>query len=203
MSVMPSPRCSFNVNGALSFEPSTWKPEGALVCGFEGAGVTGRGTDTAGLGGVVAGDLGLLLAGLLDLGMVAVFGLILVAGLDLASDCDGDLALRLIVPALDLVFALLLVFAAALAFGPDFVFFLATMRAPLPLRTTASHVATNPKLNQGRWTAGTGDRNAPATTASYTERLRDATAPASVRVVGQACPPAAQGLRTGHRTGSN
>ena len=166
---MPSPRCSFNVNGALSFEPSTWKPEGALVCGFEGAGVTGRGTDTAGLGGVVAGVLGLLLAGLCDLGMVAVFGLILVAGLDLALDCDGDL--RLIVPAL--VFALLLVFAAALAFGTDFVFFLATMRAPLPLRTTASHVATNPKPNQGRWTAGTGDRNTPATTASYTERLRD------------------------------
>ena len=149
----------------------------------------------------MAGVLGLLLAGLLDLGMVAVFGLILVAGLDLALDCDGDL--RLIVPALDLVFALLLVFAAALAFGPDFVFFLATMRAPLPLRTTASHVATNPKLNQGRWTAGTGDRNTPATTASYTERPRDATAPASVRVVGQARPPAAQGLRTGHRTGSN
>jgi len=37
----------------------------------------------------------------------------LVAGLGLAEGCDGDLALRLTVPALDLVFALLLVFAAA------------------------------------------------------------------------------------------
>src|SRR5271170_1755784 len=106
MSVMPSPRCSFNVNGALSFVPSTWKPEGALVCGFEGAGVTGRRTDTAGLGGVVAG----------------VF-LVVVAGLDLALGCGGDLALRLTVPPLDLVFALLLDFAAALAFGTVFDFF--------------------------------------------------------------------------------
>src|SRR5262249_6491888 len=111
MSVMPSPRCSFNVNGALSLVPSTWKPEGALVCGFEGAGVTGRGTDTAGLSGVVAGVFGLLLAGVLDLGNVAVFGSVLVAGLNLAAGCVGNLALRLTVRALDLVFA------AALAFG--------------------------------------------------------------------------------------
>jgi len=47
--------------------------------------------------------------------------------LDLAFR-DGDLV-RLTAPALDLVFALLLVFAAALAFA-DFVFFLATMCAP-------------------------------------------------------------------------
>jgi hypothetical protein len=93
------------------------------------------------LGGVVAGVLGLLLAGVLDPSVVAVFGLVLVAGLDLAAGRDGDLALRLIVRALDLIFALLLVFAAALAFATDFVFFLATMRAPLLLRTTASHVA--------------------------------------------------------------
>src|SRR5258708_1937479 len=143
-SVMPSPRCSFNVNGALPFVPSTWKPEGALACGFVGAGVAGRGTETAGLGGVVAGALGLLLASVLDLGRVAVFGLVLAAGLDLVAGLDlafrdGDLV-RLTVPALDLVFALLLVLAAALAFADFFVFFLATMRAPL-LRTTASQVA--------------------------------------------------------------
>jgi len=76
-------------------------------------GVTGRGTDTGGLGGVVAGVFGLLLAGVLKLGLIVVFGLVLVAGLGLAEGCDGDLALRLTVPALDLVFALLLVFAAA------------------------------------------------------------------------------------------
>jgi hypothetical protein len=73
------------------------------------------------------------LASVLDLGRVAVFGLDLAARLDLVGGLDlafrdGDLA-RLTVPALDLVFALLLVFAAALAFA-DFVFFLATMRAP-------------------------------------------------------------------------
>src|SRR5262245_43524119 len=130
MRVMPSPRCSFNVNGALSFVPSTWKPDGALVCGFKGAGVAGRGTDTAGLDGVAAGVFGLLLADVLDLGTVEVFGLVLVAGFDLTVGCDRDWALRLTVPALDLVFDLLLVFAAALAFGADFVFFLATMRAP-------------------------------------------------------------------------
>src|SRR6516164_8244923 len=124
MSVMPSPRCSFNVNGALSFVPSTWKPEGALVCGFEEAAVTGRGTDTAGVGGVVSAVFGLLWAGVLALGTVAVLGLVLVAGLDLALGCDGDLTFRLTIPAVDLVFALLLVFAAALAFGTDFVFFL-------------------------------------------------------------------------------
>src|SRR6476661_7436274 len=201
MSVMPSPRCSFNVNGALSFVPSTWKPEGALVCGFEGAGVTGRGTDTAGLGGVVADVLGLLLAGVLDLGLVFV------ASLELALGCDGDLALRLTVPALDLVFALLLVFAAALAFGTDFVFFLATIRAPLLLRTTASPVACRRRQTQNKTKvdgqARTGDRNSPATMTSYTERLRDATAPASrCAWWARPRPPAAQGPRTGHRTGS-
>jgi hypothetical protein len=73
------------------------------------------------------------LAGVLDLGRAAVFGLVLLAGLLLAAGLglafgDGDLV-RLTVPALDLVFALLLVFAAALAFA-GFLFFLATMRAP-------------------------------------------------------------------------
>ena len=121
--------------------PSTLKPEGALVCRFEGAGVTGRGTDTTGFDGVVAGVFGLLLAGDLDLDNVAVFGLVLVAGLALAAGCGGDLALRPTVPALDLVFALLLVLAAALAFGTVFVFFLATMRASLLFRTTVSQVA--------------------------------------------------------------
>ena len=58
---MPSPRCSFNVNGALPLVPSTWKPEGALACGFEAAGIAGRGTETAGLGGVVAGALGFVI----------------------------------------------------------------------------------------------------------------------------------------------
>ncbi|MGO9108206.1 MAG: hypothetical protein ACLP9L_03140 [Thermoguttaceae bacterium] len=154
---MPSPRCSFNVNGALSFVPSTWKPEGALVCGFEGAGVTGRRTDTAGLGDVVAGVLGLLLAGVLDLGKVAVFGLVFVAGLDPALGCDGALALLLTVPALDLV-ALLLVFAAALAFGTVFVFSLAAMRAPASAPNDSQPcrmpTPTNPKHNQGRSTGG-------------------------------------------------
>ena len=97
-------------------------------------GVTGRGTDTGGLGGVAAGVFGLLLAGVLELGLIVVFGLVLVASLGLAEGCDGGLALRLTVPALDLVFALLLVFAAALAFGTDFGFFLATICAPLMLR---------------------------------------------------------------------
>src|ERR1700736_3328387 len=184
MSVMPSPRCSFNVNGALSFEPSTWKPEGALVRGFEGADVTGRGTDTAGLGGVVAGVLGLLLAGLLDLGMVAVFGLILVAGLDLALDYDGDL--RLIVPALDLVFA------AALAFGTDFVFLCAprfrSERQPAMSRQTQSPT----KVDGQRELA----IEIPPQPRHHTPNDSE-TAPASVRVVGQARPPAAQGLRTG------
>jgi hypothetical protein len=82
-----------------------------------------------------------------------------------------------------LVFALLLVFAAALAFGTDFVFFLATIRAPLLLRTTASHVACRRRQTQNKTKvdgqARTGDRNSPATMTSYTERLRDATAPAS------------------------
>jgi hypothetical protein len=109
------------------------------------------------LGGVVAGALGLLLAGVLDLGRVAVFGLALAAGLDLAFR-DGGLV-RLTVPALDLVFALLLVFvllfvfalllafalllvlAAALPFA-DFVFFLATMRVPLCSEQEPASVAT-------------------------------------------------------------
>ena len=142
---MPSPRCSFNVNGALLFVPSTWKAEEALVCGFEGAGVTGRGNDTAGLDGVAAGVFGLSLAGVLDSGNVVLFGLVLVTGLDLAFR-DGDL-IRLTVPALDLVFALLLVFAATLAFGTVFVFFLATMRASLLFRTTVSHVACRCRQN--------------------------------------------------------
>ena len=133
---MPSPRCNFNVNVALPLVPSTWKPEGVLACGFEGAGVAGRGTETAGLGGVVAGALDLLLASVLDLGRVAVFGLVLAAGLDLVAGLDlafrDEDLVRLTVPALDLVFALRLVFAAALAFA-DFVFFLATMRAPSAL----------------------------------------------------------------------
>ncbi len=154
-SVMPSPRCSFNVNGALPFVPSTWKPEGALACGFVGAGVAGRGTETAGLGGVVAGALGLLLASVLDLGRVAVFGLVLAAGLDLVAGLDlafrdGDLV-RLTVPALDLVFALLLVLAAALAFADFFVFFLATMRAPsAPNYSQPSRVATPTTKSQPR-----------------------------------------------------
>ena len=101
--------------------------------------------------------MGLLLVGVLDLGRVAAFGLALAAGLDPASGCDGDLALRLIVPALDVV-ALLLVFAAALAFGTVFVFFLATMRAPssAPNDSQPCRVptATNPKHNQGRSTGG-------------------------------------------------
>jgi hypothetical protein len=96
----------------------------------------------------VAGVLGLLLAGVSDPSVVAVFGLVLVAGLDLAAGRDGDLALRLIVRALDLIFALLLVFAAALAFATDFVFFLATMRAPLLLSRTASHVACRRRQTQ-------------------------------------------------------
>src|SRR5260370_5303763 len=126
-SVMTSPRCSFNVNGALPFVPSTWKPEGALACGFEGAGVAGRGAETAGLGGVVAGALGLLLASVLDLGRVAVFGLVLAAGLDLVAGLDlafpdGGLV-RLTVPALDLVFPLLFLFSPPLPFA-DFLSFL-------------------------------------------------------------------------------
>jgi hypothetical protein len=137
---MPSPRCSFNVNGALSFVPSTWKPEGALACGFEAAGVAGRGTETAALGRVVAGALGLLLASVLDLGGVAVFGLVLAAGLDLAFR-DGDLV-RLTGPLPDLVFAVPLVFAAALAFT-DFALSLATMRAPFaPNDSRPCRVAT-------------------------------------------------------------
>jgi hypothetical protein len=155
MSVMPSPRCSFNVKGALSFVPSTWKPEGALVCGFGGAGVTDRRTDAAGLGNVVVGVLGVLLAGVLDLGMVAVFGLVLVAGLDPALGSDGDLALRPTFPVPDLV-ALLLVFDAALDFGAVFVFFLATMRAPASApydsQPCRMPTPTNPKHNQGRST---------------------------------------------------
>jgi hypothetical protein len=69
----------------------------------------------------------------LDLGRVAVFGLVLAAGLDLVAGLDlafrDEDLVRLTVRALDLVFVLLLVFAAALAFA-DFAFFLATMRSP-------------------------------------------------------------------------
>src|SRR5262249_60614319 len=109
MSVMPSPRCSFNVNGALLFVPSTWNPEGALVCGVEGVGVTGRGTDTGGLGGVVAGAFGLLLAGGMGVGLVVVLGLVLGGGLDFARGCCGALALCPTCPSRALV--LLLVFS--------------------------------------------------------------------------------------------
>jgi hypothetical protein len=179
--------------------PSTWKPEGALACGFEGAGVAGRGTETAGLGGVVAGALGLVFVGVLDLGRVAVFGLVLAAGLDLAFR-DGDLVC-LTVLALDLAFALLLVFAVALAFA-DFVFFLATMRASLcserqPAMSRGD--ADNQTTTRVDGQTGTGDRNIPAEIVSYTERLRNAMAaapaPASARV-GRGRPPAQRrGLR--------
>ena len=139
---MPSPRCSFNVNGALGFVPSTWKPEGACTCRFEGTELDGPGAATAGRGCVVVGALGLLLADPLGLGEVVgsdlATGLDLAAGLDLATGSafgdDRDL-LRLTVPALDFaiallfLFFLLLVLAAALAFK-DFAFFLATMRPP-------------------------------------------------------------------------
>jgi hypothetical protein len=98
MSVMPSPRCSFNVNDALSLVPTTSKPEAAFVCGFEGGGVTGRGTGTDGFGGVTAGVVadvvadvvGLLLTDVLDLSedltVDRVFGLVLIASLDLVAD---------------------------------------------------------------------------------------------------------------------
>src|SRR5262249_61373850 len=102
--VMPSPRCSFNGNGALLFVPSTWKPEGALVCGFEGVGVTGRGTDTGGLGGVVAGGFGLLLGGVLELGLILVFGLGLGAGFGLGGGLGGGIGLCLVVAGVDFVF---------------------------------------------------------------------------------------------------
>jgi len=158
MSVMPSPRCSFNVNGALLFVPSTWNPEGALVCGFEGVGVTGRGTDTGGLGGVVAGAFGLLLAGVVDPGRLATFGLILAAGLDRAFR-DGDLLLvRLTVPAL---FA-----PAALAFA-DFVFFLATMRTPSSEQAMSRGVADDQTTTKVDGQARTSDRNISAKTVPY------------------------------------
>jgi hypothetical protein len=88
---------------------------------------------------------GLLFADVFDLGGGAVPSLVVVAGSDLAADRDGDLALRLTVLALDLIFNLLLVlalllalasllvFAAAFAFGAAFVLLFATMRAPLLL----------------------------------------------------------------------
>jgi hypothetical protein len=61
---------------------------------------------------------------------------------------------RLTVPALDLVFGLLLVFAAALAFA-DFVFFLATMRAPSALNDSqpcrvATPTKPKPRSMDGR-----------------------------------------------------
>lgn len=93
-----------------------------------------------GLDGFVAGTLGLLLVGPLDLGRVAAFRLVFAAGLVLVTGLerafrDADLA-RLTVAALDLVFALVLVFAAVLAFA-DFVFFLAAMCAPCSERQPA------------------------------------------------------------------
>jgi hypothetical protein len=125
------------------------------------------------LGNVAAGALRLLFAAVLDLGRVAVFGLALAArltlaaGLDLVAGLDvafrdGDLA-RLTVPALDLVFVLLLVFVA-LAFA-DFVYFLATMRNPSasygsrPRRVATPSNQTTTKV-EGQ--AGNGDRNVPA-----------------------------------------
>ena len=147
----------------------------------------------AGLGGVMAGALGLLLAGVLDLqgcgfGLVLAAGLDLVAGLDLAFR-DGDFV-RLTVPARDLVFALLLVFAAALAFA-DFVFFLAIMRAPFcserqPAMSRSN--ADNQTKTKVDGQAGTGDRNILAKIVSYTERHRNPMAP-RVRV-GRGRPPA-------------
>jgi hypothetical protein len=97
---------------------------------------------------------------------------------------------RLTFRALDLVFALLLVFAAALAFDADF-FFLATMRAPFcserqpPMSRADADDQTSNKVDGG---AVTGDRNTPAKIVSYTERLRNAMAPAPVRV-GEGRPP--------------
>jgi hypothetical protein len=118
------------------------------------------------LRGVVAGVFGLLLAGVLDLGNFAVFGFVLVAGLDLAFR-DGDLV-RLTVPALDLVFA------AALAFAV-FVFFLATMRAPLcserqPAMSRGD--ADNQTTTKVNGLAGTGDRNILAKIVSYSGHAR-------------------------------
>jgi len=80
-------------------------------------------------------------------------GLALAAGLDL-SFRDGDLAC-LTAPLLDLVFALLLVFAAAFAFA-DFVFLLATMRAPSapndsqPCRVATPTTKPQPRLMDRR-----------------------------------------------------
>ena len=142
---------------------------------------------------MAAGALRLLFAAVLDLGRVAVFGLALadrlalaaglafVAGLDLVAGLDvafrdGDLA-RLTVPALDLVFALLLVFVA-LAFA-DFDFFLTTMRNPSasygsrPRRVATPSNQTTTKV-EGQ--AGNGDRNVPAEIISL-HRLSNAAAP--------------------------
>ena len=140
---MPSPRCNLSVNRALSFVPSTWKCEAA--CRFAGTGVAGRGTATGGLDGSPAGVLDL----------VAGFGLDFVAGFDLLLGLAAGLVLRLAALVLDCALALLLVFAAALTFGLDFVFFLATMRAPLLSGTTASHASRQPRQKQkDRWTGG-------------------------------------------------
>src|SRR5262245_42917803 len=106
--VMPSPRCNLSVNSALSFVPSTWKPEAA--CRFARTGVAGRGT--------AAGCLDGGPAGVLDL--VAGFGLDFVAGFNLL-DLDAGLVLRLTALVLDCALALLLVLGPALTFGLDFV----------------------------------------------------------------------------------
>jgi hypothetical protein len=132
------------------------------------------------LGGVVAGALGLLLAGdwdlalALALGRVATFRLVLAAGFDLAFP-DGDLV-RPTVRALDLVFALLFVFAFALALAfADFDFFLATMRPP---SAPNDPVAWRRRLTTTKvdGQAETSDRNMLAKNVSYTELLRNAMA---------------------------
>jgi hypothetical protein len=108
---------------------------------------------------------GLDLGGVLDFGLVLPAGFVLRAGLLLAAGLvlafldlafRGGALVRLTVPALDLLFVLLLVFALLLAFAAafafaDFVFFLATMRAsPAPNDSQPSHVATPTTKPQGR-----------------------------------------------------
>src|SRR5690242_8027965 len=91
ISVMPSPRCSFNVNSALLFVPTTSKPEDVPVCGLAGAGVAGAGADTTGFGVVAAGDLGLCGAGVVGV-VFAAFGRVLLAGLAFALALGFDFA---------------------------------------------------------------------------------------------------------------